>query len=144
MDREQTTQPTSPAYQALVADMTARVHLGQLTAFRAVNKELIDMYWDLGKMIVERQQQYAWGKSVVELLAKDLQKAFPRSSGFSSTNLWRMRAFYTAYSEYEFLPPTVGEIGWSHNYVILEKCKDPNERLFICTKPEITVGQRTC
>lgn len=128
MDREQTAQPTSPAYQTLVADMTARVHLGQLTAFRAVNKELIDMYWDLGKMIVERQQQYAWGKSVVELLAKDLQKAFPRMEGISARNLWRMRTFYLAYIE--FLPPPVAEIGWSHNYVILEKCKDPNERLF--------------
>lgn len=130
MDREQTAQPTSPAYQALVADMTARVHLGQLAAFRAVNKELIDMYWDLGKMIVERQQQYAWGKSVVEMVSKDLQKSFPRSSGFSAGNLWRMRAFYLNYADSEFLAPLAREIGWTHNYLIFEKCKDPNERLF--------------
>lgn len=127
---EQTTQPNSPAYQELIADMTARVHLGQLTAFRAVNKELIDMYWDLGKMIVERQQQYAWGKSVVEMIAKDLQRTFPRSNGFSAGNLWRMRAFYLNYVDSEFLAPTAREIGWTHNYIIFEKCKDPNERLF--------------
>ena len=130
MHTEQTAQPTSTAYQALVADMTARVQLGQLAAFRAVNKELIDMYWDLGKMIVERQKQYAWGKSVVEMVAKDLQKEFPRTNGFSAGNLWRMRAFYLNYVDSEFLAPLAREIGWTHNYIIFEKCKDPNQRLF--------------
>lgn len=140
-------QTASSAYQQLVADATARVQTGQLAAFRAVNKELIQLYWDLGKMIAERQQANAWGNSVVELLALDLQKAFPRSNGFSKTNFWRMRAFYLAYkpsvilpppvgelppdqNTKEFLPPAVAEIGWTHNYLILEKCKDPNERLF--------------
>jgi predicted nuclease of restriction endonuclease-like (RecB) superfamily len=127
---EQTAHPNSPAYQQLVADATARVQSGQLAAFRAVNKELIELYWDLGKMIVERQQRYGWGNSVVEWLAKDLQKTFPRTAGFSKTNLWRIRAFYLAYCQDKFLPPLVGEIGWSHNYVIIEKCKDPNARLF--------------
>ena len=128
MQKEQTTQVTSPAYQELVADMKARVRTGQLAAFRTVNKELIDMYWDLGKMIFERQQQNAWGKSVVELLAKDLRKEFPRMEGLSDRNLWRMRTFFLTYPE--ILPPPVAEIAWTHNYLILEKCKDPNERLF--------------
>ncbi len=108
----QQTNRSSIAYQQLIADVTARVHSGQLAAFRAVNKELIELYWDLGKMIVERQQQHGWGNSVVELLAKDLQIAFPRIGGFSKTNLWRIRAFYITYSHHEFLPPLVGEIGW--------------------------------
>lgn len=86
------------------------------------------MYWDLGKMIFERQQENGWGNSVVELLAKDLQKAFPKMEGLSSRNLWRMRIFYLAYPE--FLPPPVAEIGWTQNYLIIEKCKDPNECLF--------------
>ena len=128
--REQTADTTSPAYQQLVTDLISRVRTGQLAAFRAVNTELIHMYWDLGKMILERQQQYAWGNSVVELVSKDLQNAFSGMSGFSTTNLWRMRAFYLTYSQSEFLPPLVGEIAWTHNYVIVEKCKDPNERLF--------------
>ena len=122
--REQFANPTSPAYQQLVADITARVRSGQLAAYRAVNKELIELYWDLGRMIVERQEQNSWGNSVVEMIAKDLQKTFPGVSGFSKTNLWRMRAFHIVYAENEFLPPMVGEIGWSHNYIILEKCKD--------------------
>ncbi|MBI1223835.1 MAG: DUF1016 family protein [Bacteroidetes bacterium] len=130
------------AYHQLVADAKERVQSGQLAVWRAVNKELITLYWDLGKLIVERQQEHGWGNSVVEMLAKDLQAAFPRMSGFSKTNLWRIRAFYQAYSHPQILPPTVGEfkssempppwaeIGWSHNYVIIEKCKDPQERLF--------------
>ena len=130
---EQTTDIASSAYQELVVELIERVKKGQLAAFRAVNKELIDLYWDLGRLIVERQKLHGWGKSVVEFLSKDLRKAFPRMNGFSTTNLWRVRAFYIVYKEYpssEFLPPLVGEIGWTHNYIILEKCKDPNERLF--------------
>lgn len=81
-------------------------------------------------MIVERQQANGWGNSVVELLAVDLRKRFPRMNGLSAANLWRMRAFYHAYGHSEFLAPTAREIGWTHNYIIFEKCKDPNERLF--------------
>ena len=129
VQKEQKTE-TTPAYKQLVADATTRVQSGQLAAFRAVNKELIELYWDLGKMILERQQQHGWGKSVVELLAKDLQKQFPAITGMTAGNLWRMRAFYLAYRDNEILAPTVRELGWSHNFIIFEKCKDPNERFF--------------
>ena len=129
VQKEQKTE-TSPAYKQLVADATMRVQSGQLAAFRAVNKELIELYWDLGKIILERQQQHGWGKSVVELLAKDLQKQFPAITGMSAGNLWRMRAFYLAYRDNEILAPTAREIGWTQNYIIFEKCKDPNERFF--------------
>ena len=107
----QKAQTASPAYQQLVADATARVQTGQLAAFRAVNKELIQLHWDLGKMIAERQQANGWGNSVVELLAADLRKRFPRMSGFSTANLWRMRAFFQAYGPSENLAQTVREIG---------------------------------
>ena len=110
VQKEQKTE-TTPAYKQLVADATTRVQSGQLAAFRAVNKELIELYWDLGKMILERQQQHGWGKSVVELLAKDLQKQFPAITGMTAGNLWRMRAFYLAYRDNEILAPTVRELG---------------------------------
>lgn len=116
------TQTHSAAYQQLVTDASTRVQTGRLAAYRAVNKELINMYWDLGKMIFERQQENGWGNAVVEMLAKDLQKAFPKLEGLSVRNLWRMRVFYLAYPE--FLPPPVAEIGWTHNYLIIEKCID--------------------
>ena len=128
--QQQNIQPDAPGYQQFLSEILRRVKQGQLAAFRAVNKERIQLYWDLGEMIVERQQEYAWGKSVVEMLSKDLRNAFPRTGGFSAANLWRMRAFYLAYFSSEILAPAVREIGWSHNLAILEKCKDPNERLF--------------
>ena len=115
IQRKQKTGISPLDYQQLVSDATLRVRTGQLAAFRAVNKELIELYWDLGKMIHERQQQYGWGKSIVEWLSKDLQKEFPAISGMSAANLWRMRAFYLAYFENEILAPTAREIGWTHN-----------------------------
>lgn len=130
LNESQFTQTHSLAYQQLVVDASTRVQTGRLSAYRAVNKELINMYWDLGEMIFERQQENGWGNSVVEMLAKDLQKAFPKTNGLSGANLWRMRAFYLAYHSSEILAPLVREIGWSHNIIIFEKCKDPNERLF--------------
>ncbi len=130
IQKEQTADITSIAYQELIAELIERVKHGQLTAYRAANKELINLYWDMGKRIVERQQLYGWGKSVVELLSKDLRKAFPRMNGLSASNLWRMRAFYVAYATSEILAPVVREIGWTQNFIIFEKCKDPNERLF--------------
>ena len=81
-------------------------------------------------MINERQKEYTWGKSVVELLAKDLQKEFPGIKGFSASNLWRMRIFYQEYYQNPKLAPLVREIGWAHNLIIMEKCKDDLEREF--------------
>jgi predicted nuclease of restriction endonuclease-like (RecB) superfamily len=130
MDSTQGMSINTTAYQQFVTDASQRVRSGQLAAFKAVNKELIELYWDLGKMILERQQQHGWGKSIVESLSKDLQKEFPNMDGFSARNLWRMRTLFVTYEENQFLPPAVAEIGWTHNYIILEKCKDPNERLF--------------
>ncbi len=118
------------AYRQLVTDAVNRVRQGQIKALKAVNQEQIQLYWDLGKMIVERQELYKWGKSVVENLATDLQKEFQGMMGMSSRNLWRMRSFYLTYCSNEFLPPLVAEIGWTHNYIILERCKDETERLF--------------
>jgi predicted nuclease of restriction endonuclease-like (RecB) superfamily len=117
-------------YRQLVNDAILRVKNGRLNAWRAVNKEQIQLYWDLGKLIVERQQQYGWGKSVVENLAADLQKVFGGVSGFSPQNLWYMRQFYLEYQQDANLQPLVGEISWSKHIVIFSKVKDPHERLF--------------
>ncbi|MCX6996582.1 MAG: PDDEXK nuclease domain-containing protein [Kiritimatiellaeota bacterium] len=117
-------------YGQLLADIKARVHAAQLAAFRAVNTELVALYWDIGRMIVARQKGETWGKSVVQKLADDLQAEFPGSGGFSASNLWRMKLFYETYLPAEKLAPLVREIGWSHNLVILERCKDPLQREF--------------
>jgi predicted nuclease of restriction endonuclease-like (RecB) superfamily len=93
-----------------------------------VNREQISLYTNIGRMIVERQQSNTWGKGIVDNLAGDLRKEFPGANGFSAGNLWRMKNFYEAYGGDEKLEQLVGEIGWSHNISILEKCKSEQER----------------
>lgn len=122
--------PIPEDYKNLLVEVKQRIRSAQYEALKAVNKELIALNWDIGKMIVTRQQGASWGKSVVEQLAKDLQAEFPGISGFSARNIWNMRSFYVAYSQNEKLQPMVAEIGWTHNLVILEKCKDDLEREF--------------
>jgi predicted nuclease of restriction endonuclease-like (RecB) superfamily len=117
-------------YKNLLTEVKQRIRSAQYEALKAVNKQLIELYWDIGKTIVTRQQGASWGKSVVEQLAKDLQAEFPGISGFSARNIWRMRDFYLTYQASEKLTPLVAEIGWTHNLVILEKCKDDLEREF--------------
>jgi predicted nuclease of restriction endonuclease-like (RecB) superfamily len=117
-------------YQELLIEVKERIRSAQYTALKAVNHELITLYWDIGRLIVDRQQTAGWGKSVVEQLAQDIQAEFPGISGFSTANLWRMRAFHLAYTNNPNLAPLVREIGWTHNLVILEKCKDDLEREF--------------
>ncbi|MGX9366626.1 PDDEXK nuclease domain-containing protein [Desulfoplanes sp. PS50] len=117
-------------YPRLLSEIKERIRSAQYEALKAVNKELVGLYWDIGRMIVERQDVEGWGKAVVEQLAADLRTEFPGVGGFSASNLWRMKAFFEAYSGIEKLAPLVREIGWSHNLAILERCKDPLEREF--------------
>jgi len=118
------------AYKNFVEEIKEKVYQAQYQALKSVNKELIKLYWEIGASIIEKQEQYGWGKSIVENLSKDLQKEFPGVNGFSSSNLWRMRNFFTEYQSNTKLAPLVREIGWSHNLVVLEKCKDDLEREF--------------
>jgi predicted nuclease of restriction endonuclease-like (RecB) superfamily len=117
-------------YGNLLGEIKARIRTAQYEALKVVNKELINLYWDIGQMILTRQEEQAWGKSVVKNLAKDLQTEFPGASGFSVANLWRMKLFYETYRNNPKLAPLVREISWSHNLVLLEKCKDDLAREF--------------
>jgi len=117
-------------YVILLSDIKQRVRSAQYEALKAVNKELISLYWDIGRMIIDRQKEEKWGKSVVEQLAKDLRIEFPGISGFSAQNLWRMKQFYQSYAQNTKLSPLVREIGWTHNIIILMNCKDDLEREF--------------
>ncbi|MEM9908570.1 MAG: PDDEXK nuclease domain-containing protein [Cyanobacteria bacterium P01_D01_bin.44] len=117
-------------YGALLSDIKQRIRSAQYEALRAVNRELIALYWDIGALIVTRQQGETWGKSVVKTLAQDLKDEFPKITGFSASNLWRMKLFYETYQASEKLAPLVREIGWTHNLTIMEKCKDDLEREF--------------
>jgi predicted nuclease of restriction endonuclease-like (RecB) superfamily len=120
----------SKDYKALLQEIKQRVYKAQYEALKVVNKELIALYWDIGRSIVERQEKYGWGKSIVENLAKDLQAEFPGISGYSADNLWRMRKFYQHFKDNQKLAPLVQEISWTKIIVIMESCKDDLEREF--------------
>ncbi len=121
---------TNNEYSNFIKEIKQRIYKSQYEALKAVNKALISLYWEIGEEIYNQQQQKGWGKSIVEVLAAELQKEFPGIKGFSARNLWRMRDFYVTYCENKFLPPMVAEISWTKNIAIMEKCKDSIEREF--------------
>lgn len=112
-----------------IAEVKEKVRQAQYEALKAVNVRLIDLYWELGKSIAEKQT-LGWGKSIVPTLSKELQIEFPNTGGFSATNLWYMVQFYNEYHNHEILQPLVGEISWTKHIVILSKCKDSQQRQF--------------
>lgn len=117
-------------YGSFLADLKVRIRQAQYQAFRAANKELLQLYWEIGESIHRKQEEVGWGKAVVETLARDLQAEFPGRNGFSARNLWNMRDFYREFSSRPKLQPLVAEISWSKNLVIMARCKDDLEREF--------------
>jgi predicted nuclease of restriction endonuclease-like (RecB) superfamily len=117
-------------YASLLAEVKERVRAAQYAAFRAVNKELVALYWDIGRMISKRQVTGMHGDAVVEQLATDLRMEFPGVSGFSRRNVFYMREFYIAYRYLPKVQPLVAQIGWTQNLIVLQRCHDPLEREF--------------
>lgn len=120
----------NPGYPEFLAQLKNSIRQRQYLALRAVNRELVALYWEIGQAIHQKQEELGWGKAVVETLARDLQTEFPGRNGFSARNLWNMRDFYCSYSELPKLQPLVAEISWAKNLVILGRLKDPLEREF--------------
>ncbi len=115
--------------QDFIAEIKQKIRRAQYEALKVVNTQLINLYWEIGKSIAEKQTE-GWGKAIVPELSKELQNEFPGVSGFSTTNLWLMAQFYTEYQPVEFLQPLVGEISWTKHVTILNKCKNNQERQF--------------
>lgn len=111
------TPVVSAEYLDFRNEITARIRSAQYEALKVVNKEMIALYWEIGKRITEQQAALGWGKSVVENLSRDIQKEFPGIKGFGVSNMWDMARFYTEYQSNEILQPLVGEISWSKHIV---------------------------
>ncbi len=155
--------PIPADYPELLDDVKQRLKLARSKVALAANTELVQLYWDMGQLISRRLKQAGWGNQTIERLATDLNQAFPELKGFSTSNLWRMRAFYEAYaSEVEILaqavreleikelaqavreleagnevsklPPLLGNIPWGHNLVLVEKVKELKERYWYIQK----------
>jgi len=112
-----------------IEEIKQKVYQAQYDTMRSVNVHLIGLYWDIGKAIAEKQHE-SWGKAVVPILSKELQKAFPGVKGFSVSNLWQMAQFYTEYHSDENLRSLTGEISWSKHLAILNRCDNNLERRY--------------
>jgi len=115
-------------YSGFFREIKEKILASRIRAYRGINKELINLYMDIGRIIVDRQAQYKWGQSVVEKLSLDLRREFDGKNGFSIDNLWRMRLFYLTYKNNQKLAQLVPEIPWGHNILIMQKLKKDEER----------------
>ena len=110
MKKSQEVSIASPEYRQFIEQLKARVLSARLSAARAVNCNLILLYWDIGRGIVEKQQTLGWGEAVVQMVAADLQRAFPKMRGFSLANVWRMRQLHMVYSREAILAKAAREL----------------------------------
>ncbi len=113
----------SKQFSVHFAEVVQLIRKAHFNAIKNVNKELIELYWNIGVYISRRIENEEWGKSVVSNLAVHLQKTLPDSSGYSAQNLWRMKQFYETYRQYSKLSTLLRELGWSSHLHIMSKTK---------------------
>ena len=124
-------EPLAPdSYAQFLADLKRRIHSAQLRASVAVNRELVLLYWQIGRDILERQQRETWGAKVIDRLAADLKREFPDMKGFSVRNLKYMRRFAEVWNENEIVQQVAARLPWFHNCVLLDKLADMDERIW--------------
>jgi predicted nuclease of restriction endonuclease-like (RecB) superfamily len=120
---------TPPAgYADWLAELKTRIHAAQQRATLAVNRELVLLYWQIGRDILARQAEQGWGARVIDRLAADLRTAFPDMKGFSPRNLKYMRAFAEAWPNEQFVQQAVAQLPWGHNLVLLDRLPGPGTR----------------
>lgn len=110
--------------------LKAQIRTAQVRAALAVNRELILLYWHIGREILARQQEQGWGSKVVNRLSQDLKREFPDMKGFSARNLTYMRTFANVYPDLEITQQAAAQIPWFHNCTLLDKVEDPAERMW--------------
>src|SRR5450432_2067373 len=122
--------PSSKSYQDLLTRLKNRIMTAQVRAAVAVNRELVLLYWGIGKEILTRQQDQGWGAKIIDQLAKDLRHAFPEMQGFSPRNLKYMRALAEAWPDEAIVQEPLAQLPWYHHLTLLEKVKGRAERLW--------------
>jgi predicted nuclease of restriction endonuclease-like (RecB) superfamily len=157
--RRGTNNTTPKEYATFISELKDRIRVARSKAVLSVNRELIGLYWHIGRSIVERQRNEGWGESIVDRLSTDIQREFPGIKGFSPRNIWRMRAFFLAWTEGRsnlaepgqeignteqtrpatevypaILPQAVAELPWSHNVILIERLNDSSDRLWYAHK----------
>lgn len=122
------------AYNNDFENVVLMIKQAQIRAYSSINRELIDLYYSIGKYISEKVSESDWGKGVVKQLAEYISKTNPNISGFSDKNLWRMKQFYETYKDDLKLSPLVRELSWTNNLIIFSRTKSADEREFYIQK----------
>jgi len=125
---------TTAEYRAFLAGLKERVRTARLSAAQAANRELIGLYWSIGRDILARQAELGWGARVIETLGRDLRREFPEMKGLSTRNLGYMKAFAEAWPDADFLQQPAARLPWFHHCVILSKTLSPEQRRFYVTE----------
>lgn len=115
-------------YDNFLRELKERIRTAQVRAALAVNRELVLLYWQIGREILTRQQQQGWGTKIIDRLSTDLRSAFPDMKGFSARNLKYMRKFAETYPDEQIVQQAAAQTPWFHNCVLLDKVKDSTER----------------
>ena len=135
MDSKSTALIQPPdGYADWLADLKLKVHNAQQRATLAVNRELVLLYWQIGRDILDRQAEQGWGAKVIDRLAHDLRSAFPNMKGFSPRNLKYMRTFAHTWTDVEFVQQAVAQLPWGHNLVLLDKLSTQESRIWYAQK----------
>ena len=119
-----------PPGEAGFAEVAALIAAARQRAFLAVNTALIDLYWQVGEYISRKIASAEWGAGVVPKLAEYIARTYPGQRGFTRSNLFRMKNFYETYQDDQIVAPLVRQLPWTHNLIILEQSKRPEEREF--------------
>ena len=122
--------PLPGSYSELLNELKERVRVARLSAAVAVNRELIELYWRIGREILDRQAREGWGAKVIDRLAIDLRAEFPDMTGFSPRNLKYMRSFADAYPDLPFVQQAAAQLPWGHHLKLLDSVKEPQQRQF--------------
>jgi predicted nuclease of restriction endonuclease-like (RecB) superfamily len=126
---------TTETYRELISSLKSRIQAAQIRAAATVNSQLIDLYWDIGRLIAQRQDASGWGDEIIAQIAQDLSRAFWTMKGFSRANVYRMKRFYAFYvGRDESVAQAVRQIPWGHNILIFQKIEDPDQALWYVRK----------
>jgi len=126
--------PANDEYRQLLSSIKAQIQTSQFRAISAVNRELIALYWNIGRLILDNQQRDGWGSRFIDNLAADIKLDFPEMTGFSVRNLQYMRKYAQEYPDFEFVQTVSAQITWSHNVLLLDKIGDAKERKWYMVK----------
>lgn len=124
---EKKTFDFTPDYRVFLTNLKNKIRNTRLQAALAINKEVIELYWHMGKQIIEKQN---WGSKLIETLSLDLQNAFPETGGFSVRNLHRMRQFAAHFPDITIMPQAVAQLPWGHISLLIHKVKNNIELIW--------------